>query len=141
MDLAFINDGYIKRGFIKAVPGLYPSVSFEFRPTTAAQAEIIFGQSRRETNDDRVTTFHSNVIKKHLVSWDVKDYKGNLVPIETDKIRSLHPSIFQKVFSIIVGSTATEDAAQDTVESRSDADMDYEAILNGMSKEAAEVKN
>lgn len=140
-DLAFIDDGYNKDCLIKAVPGLYPDVRFTFRPATGSESEIIMGQTRREQNDDRNTTFMAQVIAKHVLEWDIKNAKGAQVEITVPNVRKLHPVVFQKVFSSILGLTPSDDASVQSKESQGDSQIMYEALLQGTSQEQVEVKN
>ncbi len=138
MDLAYIHDGYTRNGHIKAVPGLHPEVKFTFRPATAAQVELILGKTRREQNDDAVTSFHSQVIASHVIEWDIQDEKKRPLEIKVDKIRRLQSGVFGKLFGMVIGQIPSEETPQ---EGQPDSSLDYVALVNGITTEEAEAKN
>lgn len=136
---AYIYDGYTRQAFLKSVPGLYPDIHFQYRPCTAAQAEVVLGKTRRESDDNSNATFMAQVISKHILDWDIEGNNGKL-PIKPETIRCLQSQVFQRMFSIVLGLAAGDLKEGEKTDS-SDDEMDYNAIFESTNREQQEVKN
>lgn len=97
---AFIDDGYNETGFIKESEGLYPAVTFEYRPFTSSEWMRYLDKA-----DDKVLAKNLDdlvkALKDHLKSWDLRDRNENIVPITTDTLKKLKHVLLKRIFAIV----------------------------------------
>ena len=126
MTLAIIpNDGYTERAVLHEVPHLHPRVEFRFRPMLVAevadywqQAEGLKGAQLR-----RLVAAHlANKVKE----WDVKDDRGEAVPVTAANVMLLKDHLFKRLFGVVSGQEPP-DAAPDR--SPEEARADFEDVL------------
>ena len=98
-----IEDGYTKRGHIKAEPGIHEGIHFEFRPMLAEQAEDLELIIKKSQGASAVRAT-SKVLCDHLVSWsevDAKDRKPK--PINEANVLKLPRELMVHMRHIIQG--------------------------------------
>lgn len=103
----FLRDGYTEPGFIAAVAGLHGTLAFEYRPTLPEQQSdlISTADSLKAAAYDRKC---ADFIAKHLVSWDLKDDKGQAVPVSAVNVLRLRPKLYNRLYHIVLGLGATD---------------------------------
>ena len=105
------NDGYTLDGYVEAKQGLGEAVRFRYRPVTAEkQAMLTASLSLLQDTATNPANFRkrADIIKSRLVSWDLKDDKGNLLTLNQTTIQNLAPELFWKLFGIVFGSIPTD---------------------------------
>lgn len=110
-ELAYIDDGYTAETTIPAASGIHPAVKITYRPALAEERYQIL----RVTDVDGKEHVGrlAKLVKRHLEAWNVKDRKGNVVPIEESFIRRVQPALLGKITDIILGFSATAEEAED----------------------------
>lgn len=111
----FIPDGYTRKGFIKAIPGLHGEVRFSYRPMLPGQRDSTRNAINRERGE-KASTLQAAAIAGHLTSWDCvypedgpdENLRGKIVPISVENVRHLIPSLFDRLFVIIGGMDASD---------------------------------
>jgi len=126
--LSFVpDDGYTEKGYIKAVPLLHDALRFEFRPFLAEERSKLL-REQSELAEEKRDFLIAQAFVAHLVSWDLKDAKGNAIKIDLNIARRLKPALFYRIWAIILGSEASdldpdwaEDDAAENIEIEKDA--------------------
>lgn len=96
----YLNDGYSEMGFIAAAPGLYPALTFTFRPMLPADYAAMLGV----LTSDRYVQIRKDMaaaIAKRVSEWDLRDRQGQAVPITTDAILYLKEPLLVRLFNIV----------------------------------------
>lgn len=104
---AFIDDGYNRDGTIKEEPGRWPEIHFTYRPFSTAQ--VVEQVTKGKHLDD--ASWHRMVagqLAKNLVSWDIKNSRGESVEITADNLMRLAHPVLMRIHSI-VGLTEKDD--------------------------------
>jgi hypothetical protein len=101
--LGFIPDGYEHTGYIKAVPGLYDEVRFNYRPMVDEDVQSL-GLSLSNLKGKEARTKESEAIAGRIISWSVKDPKGESVDPTAANIARLTPVLRATILNIIEGS-------------------------------------
>ena len=105
------NDGYTLDGFVEAKQGFGESVKFKYRPVTAEkQAMMTASLSLLQDTPTNPANFRkrAEIIKGRIISWDIKDDKGNPLLVNQTTIQNLAPELFWKLFGIVFGSIPTD---------------------------------
>ena len=145
------NDGYTEHGYIAEVPRLHPALRFAFRPMTLAERALYIKAVGQFRKDDEIRTYMAGEIKRHLPGqppWDLRNDKGELVPLTVDELLKLKPRLFDSLFMIVSGEAAP-DADPEAPRSASEKDQDAldleESIKTGRSvaqiREERDLKN
>jgi hypothetical protein len=143
------SDGYSIPGFIDERDGIIEAVRFVYRPISAdMQSSFNASLALLQDTPNNPANFRkrAEIVKGRLVSWDVKDDKGAVLPITTAEVRKLSPELFWKLFGIVFGTIPTDidpqwaDEQQEE-ESRLAADAAQEGVTVGAVREAADEKN
>ena len=111
MTLAFVpDDGYTEKGYIAPVSGLCPEIRFEFRPTKQLEREQYTEQMRKISpgNSSAANHVSCNFLAKKLVSWNLTDSDGNNVPISAEIVGKLKAFVFDRLFLIVLGNSASD---------------------------------
>lgn len=108
---AFIADGYNERAYVGEVPRLYPAVRFEYRPTPLQE---LVGYRREVAKLGELDTYKhaAKFLAGKLVSWDLKDDKGEPAPLKTETILRLRHPLFLRILAIVHGLEAPDDDPQ-----------------------------
>ncbi len=105
--LGFIDDGYTEQGFVRGEPGLHPDVRFEWRPSVPEELD------RYNADADRLK---GTELRKHaarflaakLVSWDLRNGKGDVVPISLPNVLRLKDGLFMHLLRVTLGIRASD---------------------------------
>ncbi len=105
MPCLLIDDGFI---FTFAIPasGPWPAVNGRYRPALALEVRKYL-QAPRETPEQSLSADVALLADK-LVSWDVTDKNGELVPIEKRILSRIPEVILQKMLSHVTGYGADQ---------------------------------
>lgn len=109
MASAFINDGYTETAVLHEVPGLYPRVEFTFRPMLIEQ-RVFYYKVAQKLEGVQLRRLIAGHLAQQLVEWDVKDRKGNVVPITVDNVMRLKSRFFDRLFAVV----STEEAPDES---------------------------
>lgn len=140
----FISDGYTEKGYIRAVPGLYGELRFEFRPVLPQSRTVLLREIAKRPDQEQEPQV-AHVIAKQVVSWDVTN-NGQPVPITPANVLRLRPSLFQKLWGIVTNLEPSDLDPKSTPEEAAAQTVDLlEAALNNRLpldfKQEAAVKN
>lgn len=137
------NDGYTDKGFVKAEAGLHGEFRFTYRPFLVEERGKLLRQVEsmpQEKQDAKGAT----ELKERLVSWSLVNGKAAAVPISLDVIRRLKPALFYKLYSIVLGTMASDldpEWEEATLLENIDAEIDAGPAPIGTVKEANAEKN
>jgi hypothetical protein len=92
---AFVDDGYTRDGRIAEAAGRWPEINFAYRPADASQFTEQFVAER---------------LAKNLVSWDIRNSKGESVPITAENLMRLVHPVLMRIYAIINSTEASDDA-------------------------------
>lgn len=106
MDLAIIEDGYTMAGYIAAMPGVYPAVSFSFRPALLRERQRFLDAAERPGADANLAA--AELLAAKLQQWDVRDSQGQAVKIAADSLQRLKPRLFDRLFNVVIGAQASD---------------------------------
>ena len=105
---AFIDDGYTREARIAEAPGRWPEINFAYRPADASQVveQVTRG---KHLDDSSWHRFVAEKLAKNLVSWDIKNGKGETVEITpANLMRLLHP-VLMRIHGIVTSTEASDD--------------------------------
>jgi hypothetical protein len=105
--LGIIEDGYTERGVL-AASGLHPRVEFTYRPMLVEQIGDHF-QAAEKLAGKNLRRLVADHIARHVKGWDLKDAKGDPVPLDKDHVLLLRPRLFNRLFSVVVGDEAPDE--------------------------------
>ncbi len=115
------NDGYTEKVYLKGIPRLTSDVRIEVRPMLVEERSV-YSRAASSLGPAETNQKAAGVIRERLVSWDLKDAKGQPVPITHENILRLKPALFERLFSIIAGLDAgDEDPEKPSEERKADA--------------------
>jgi hypothetical protein len=101
MTSAIIKDGMTLDGTVAASPGRYPTVKFRYRP---ALPEDVFSYMETPTPTGKARLDATlTLLTKQLVSWDVVDDAGGMVPITDAILRRTHHVVLTTMLNAITG--------------------------------------
>lgn len=124
---AFIADGYTERGYVAEHLNMHQAVRFDFRPMLISE-RMAFGRETEKLRGIETRTVMARWLVRKLKSWDLRDGKGELVPIKEDTLLRLKAKLFERLFSVV------------SVEEASDFDPDRAEQAKTFDEEA-ETKN
>lgn len=95
----FIDDGYNVRRHIRGVARLYPAVDLEVRVMLPADRAAWQYALSRLAEDER-PRFNAETVAARLVRWSLPK------PITPDNLLRLVPSLWDRVFDLVLGESA-----------------------------------
>ena len=106
---AFVDDGYTREGRIAEAAGRWPEINFAYRPADASQftEQVVRG---KHLDDAAWHKFVAERLAKNLVSWDIKNSKGESVAITAENLMRLVHPVLMRIYSIINSTEASDDA-------------------------------
>jgi hypothetical protein len=120
--LAFIpDDGYSESGVLFAVPGLYPSVRLEWRPMTQ-EVRAEYYKASEKLQDFPLRRLAAGYLAKHLKSWDLKNRKGEALPVNQTNALRVKEKLFNRMFRVVLNEEPP-DLEPDRAEEDKDADV------------------
>jgi hypothetical protein len=99
---AFIDDGYTEKGYIQPLDLVHPAVRFTYRPTLIEERGELRGKIALETKEARREQLTAAALAKHLLSWDVRDKSGNVVPTTANFVLRVKPALFDRLAMIVL---------------------------------------
>jgi len=111
--LCVIDDGVTCKGYIAAVPRLHGEVRFEYRPVLVSERSAWIAEMERTPNRHKAT---AALLARKVVSWDVKDAKGELLPCnKPDSHLRLVTRVFDRLLGIVTGQEPSDPDPQGEV--------------------------
>src|SRR5262245_5279408 len=105
----FINDGYTVKAAIKARPGLHGELRFTYRPGTLEERETEYS-GRGQTAKGAIKSM-SELLAKKLEGWSIDGFEPTAA-----NIVKLKPSLFDRLFAVVVGLSPDDSGQQVDVE-------------------------
>lgn len=105
MSGAYIYDGYTEMFRLKEAPGLYEEINAEIRPKTAQEVSrmsAVIDKIDGETQRRRAADF----LVPHVISWDLKDQKGDILPITVETLLRLRQQVYSWILNCVCGNVA-----------------------------------
>ncbi len=130
MALGFINDGYTETAVIVEVRGLYPRVQFRFRPMLIEERVEYFRAAEKMTGL-QLRRYVARWLAKKMQDWDLKDQKGNVVPIAEDAMLKVKSRLFDRLFQIISTEEPPDESPDRTAEEQ---DGEIKDLLESLDK-------
>lgn len=138
---SYIPDGYTAHGYIAAVPRMYGALRFTYRPMPVDERSVLFDMVERQRDRKKGESMSAKTIQKHLVDWELQ-YDGAEVKPTWENVLRLQPSLFVRLFNIVVGVDASDDDPELTRgEKESELDREFDAYMNVETPEDADAKN
>lgn len=144
--LSFVpDDGYTEEGFIKGTPGLHGDLRFTYRPFLVEERSKLLREleSLAQEKQDAIV---AKTFTERLTHWNLKDQKGAVVSVSINIARRLKPSLFYRLWAILLGTDASDLDPEWASEQRTDL-LESEIEANerpapvGMVREIAAEKN
>lgn len=122
MSASYIDDGYTLTATIPAhsTRKRVKAFSMTYRPMLTTQRNVLFNGTRRaaELADFALMSeWEGRVVKalaEHVVSWELKDRKGECVKPSEDALRRLDPEQFEHVYNFIGNYAVPPEEGEDS---------------------------
>jgi len=101
----FIEDGYQTEAILEEQAGCYEEVRFSYRPALPAEHNFVMAAAAGSEESEQRTV---QLLKAHLVGWNLKRKSGTLVEITEPNLRRVNYLLRVLMYNIIVGIKATE---------------------------------
>lgn len=137
----YVTDDCQERGYIAEVPGIHGSIEFEYRPLLPEEQRGI-ADAAEKMNAKASTKIMADAMERKILSWDMVDERGAELPVTSEIIRRLKPSLFSRMYLVISSMRASdpkpgdEDAAD-----KHKHEVTIDDILSGRSEEESQAKN
>lgn len=99
----YIVDGYTQAAYIQGRFNVHGPCRFDFRPAQCQERAIVYRQIGETTDARKVEFLQASMIARHVTNWNLKKRDGSLVPIKSEEIVRLRPTLVMRIFSIICG--------------------------------------
>lgn len=126
----YIDDGLTYDAYVAAVPRLYNEVRFSFRPVTPDQRTYVYRRIERTTDHETENTIAAGTIAKQVKSWDLKKRDGKPVELKVDDIRKVQPRLFNRIFSIVMGTEGWDEDPSGKSDTPADL-TELDTVLDG----------
>lgn len=90
----FIDDGMEGEFTIPEIAGMWSQVRGRYRPYCAAEESAVYAKSQVFPGIG-TAKFFSELFATKILDWDVKNSKGDKVPVTAENIGRLHPDCFE----------------------------------------------
>lgn len=107
MVAAFIDDGYTETAHIAAAEGVYPAISFRFRPVTAGEFSE-YAHRLESSNAAETKQVTAEFVVGKLIDWDVRSGDGSKVAITVENVLKLKHVVYLKLFQIVIGDEPSD---------------------------------
>jgi hypothetical protein len=107
--LGIIPDGYTESGAIQEVPRLYPRVEITWRPMLGPELADYY-QQVDGLKGKQVRQLAAGHLAGKLKKWDVKGPDGAVLPITSANVLLLKDRLFARLWSIVTGQDAPDEA-------------------------------
>jgi len=105
--ISFLHDGYTRPGYIQVQERLHGPLRFTFRPALVSERSQLAAAAigmPAVAFDQHVAEF----LAGKVLSWDLRDECQGNVKLSADNVLRLHPELFVKLYTIVVGSVASD---------------------------------
>lgn len=102
MSMLFIDDGYTRRAYIAARPGVHGALEIVYRPMLAEERDTLYAAVERKQPREQVRMI-AIAIAERVESWSAAD-----VAVSADNVRRLQPALFNRVYNLINGSLGSD---------------------------------
>lgn len=100
--LGFIpDDGYTLDFYFAEVPTLHPAVRGKVRPLLVEEYGALLAEMKRSAHPNHLL---SRVMATRILSWDLKDAKGDSVVVNEKTCSRLNSRLFDRLFDYIAGT-------------------------------------
>jgi hypothetical protein len=100
--LGYVNDGCTLTGTINEVANLHSALRMTYRPMTAEEYAQ-HNQDMVQLNEVQANQLLGAEFVAHVRSWDLKDVKGNPVPLSLDSVKKIVRPLFVRAWRIMAG--------------------------------------
>ena len=116
----YLFDGYETDAHIVEKPGIYPAVTFRFKPVLAQNLAVVLkliGQADPRKGEE----IAAELVERQVVSWDLAarlradETDPQPVPIRAEHILRLHPYLSTRIFRIVTGEDAGDVKPSDNI--------------------------
>lgn len=111
---SFIEDGMTYRGYVAPVDGMHDGLDFEYLPML--EVELKDWRKRMDAvanqTNDKAEQLLGQMLAKRIRSWDLRDSKGQVVPITGQTALRLHHTLMTHVTQIVQGTKASDPRPQ-----------------------------
>jgi len=142
----FINDGYVRLGYIEEKARLHPAVRFQYRPMLADERDVLLSAAQRLTPKQLAERINL-ALAKRIVEWDILDGE-RAVEITQENLGRIEPNLRDRLFWIVSGSPVAGDRHISDIdpkwakhEGTSEIDEELDAACNGINREAKDAGN
>ncbi len=101
------DDGYTEKAYIQLSLGMHGELRFSYRPMLVENRSAVlrsFDKMTAEAADIK----SSDLMAEHITEWDVKDARGEIVPVSVDVMRRIRPQLFYRMWGIMLGTGASD---------------------------------
>lgn len=105
----YIEDGYTAQVGIPAVPGVHNGISISWRPCLAADTSKVMDAKTDAAYIEAVVS----LVAEKLERWNVKDRKGNPVPITKENVGRIRRRLLDPIANAVVFGDLPEGAKLD----------------------------
>lgn len=131
---AYIPDGYTTTGFLRGVPGLYPDVSFHYRPLQRLQQQRVMmdlGEGLRGAKAiETLQHVYAELICEQIIDWDIQMNSRELVPLKANEALRLQPQLFERLLEVLMGRVPADIPPTDFPQRDILGEQDPKAILH-----------
>jgi len=131
---AYIPDGYTTTGFLRGEPGLYPDISFKYRPLQrVAQQRVMYklGEGLRAAGAiDKLQHVYAELIVEQIIEWDMEMNSRELVPLRPDEVLRIQPQLFERLLEVLMGRSPCDIPPTDYPQREILGEADPKAILH-----------
>jgi hypothetical protein len=123
---------YTEPGYVAAVPGLFDKpMRFTFTPLIPEErAEHLDAVDAVRTSAKKQQVY-AKLVSDRLKKWDLIDGHGDAVEIRPANVLRLKPSLFSRLYGIVLGVDPSDLDPQWTAEQKGEAtEIEYESALN-----------
>ena len=116
----YIYDGYEADGYVAEKAGFYPGVAFRYRPVLTqdkAVTMLLIANADARKGEEIAAAF----VERQLISWDMAarlradETEPQPVPIRSEHLLRLHPTLFAVIYRIIMGDVAGDVNPSDAI--------------------------
>lgn len=123
----YIPDGYTEAGYLRGVERLYEELRFTYRPATPEESAEFFDSCRNLKPREEVQQ-SAKFIRSKLVSWQLRDRKGDAVPLTPETVGHINRQLFYRLLAVIIGTEPCDaDPNGGTDEKKGDERLEHDA--------------
>lgn len=100
------DDGYVLAGKVPGLRGVYPTIRFRYRPCLPEET-YSFLRKEKPTGAAMLAAT-TEVLKRHLVEWNVVDAAGQPVPITEGVLRKVYHPVLESLLNHVFAYAAAD---------------------------------